>query len=269
MMSSTAVASDTEIEAKTFGRERLSPGIYTIDLSAVADIPLKLNGESSTLFAAISKLQDSKIQEMPENSFGSDRYITNTGEVVLDGDWRVLFTIRTVADLMRRGINLRAVMWFYYDHDWSRDADESHHFFAVHGDSIVLESCHFNSEEPLVLKNEPEKEPIWHNHPYFEQALEHYWYRKFYTETVTGQLMVLRPDEPILYHYERPQTRDAVKDLELVTLIKMYRVLWVILPLLVAIAFPSSAMYMGIIAAVLLLDVMWRCWAMRNVGHSD
>lgn len=40
------------------------------------------------------------------------------------------------------------------------------------------------------------------------QALELYWYRRFYTETLTGQLMVLRPDEPTLYHYERAQTRD-------------------------------------------------------------
>jgi hypothetical protein len=30
-----------------------------------------------------------------------------------------------------------------------------------------------------------------------------YWYRKFYTETRIGQLMVLRPDDPQLFFYER------------------------------------------------------------------
>jgi hypothetical protein len=39
-----------------------------------------------------------------------------------------------------------------------------------------------------------------------------YWYRKFYSETMVGNLTVLRPDEPILYHYDRTTSKDSVKD---------------------------------------------------------
>lgn len=121
----------------------------------------------------------------------------------------------------------------------------------------------------MVLKREPDKEPIWHSHPYFDEAVERYWYRKFYTETTTGQLMVLRPDEPILYHYERPQTRDLAREIELVTLVKLYHLLWVAIPLLIAIVFPTLRYYMALAALVLGIDVLWRCWATRKVGQNQ
>ena len=81
--------------------------------------------------------------------------------------------------------------------------------------------------------------------------------------------MVLRPDEPILYYYQRPSTRDVVKDVVLVILIKTYRLLWVAVALLIAIAFPAIKEIMGIVAGILLVDVLWRAWATRKVGSSD
>ncbi len=121
-------------------------------------------------------------------------------------------------EFARQGVDPHMVKWFYYDNDWSRDADESYSFFAVHGGKIVMESCHFSSEEPLILKRKLDDDPVWHSHPRFEEAWERYWYRRFYSETVTGQLMVLRPDEPILYHHERPQARDSMREVLFVTL---------------------------------------------------
>ena len=174
--------------------------------------------------------------------------------------------MRELIGLTRQGIDPHGVMWFYYDNDWSRGADESHIFFAVHGSKIVSESCHFSSEEPLILKQEKDVDPIWHSQPYFDQAWEVYWYRKFYSETMTGQLMVLRPDEPILYHYERPHVRDTVGDLQFVTLVKTYRLLWVAIPLLAAIGFPSIRDYMAIAAIALGIAFLWLCWDTRKVG---
>ena len=80
-----------------------------------------------------------------------------------------------------------------------------------------------------------------------------FWYRKFYSETRTGQLMVLRPDEPILYYYERPQApaRDIVREIQSATLLKTYRLLLFALPLLVALAFPSVKDYAAIAAVAL------------------
>ncbi len=63
--------------------------------------------------------------------------------------------------------------------------------------------------------------------------------------------MVLRSDEPVLYHFERLQAHDVARDVEFVTLVKMYRLLWVVIPMLAAIAFPSVSRYMAILAIVL------------------
>ena len=49
--------------------------------------------------------------------------------------------------------------------------------------------------------------------------------------------MVLRPDEPILFGYERPEARDTA---QFITLVKMYRLLLIAVPLLAAIAFPQQ-----------------------------
>jgi hypothetical protein len=119
----------------------------------------------------------------------------------------------------------------------------------------------------LVLKRNTEDEPIWRSNQYFDEAFERYWYRRFYTETVTGQLMVLRPDEPILYYYERPAVRDLEHELRSVTLLKMYRLLWISVPLLIAIAFPLIRDYMAIAAGVLGVELLRLCWMTRKLGR--
>jgi hypothetical protein len=247
-----------------FGDEQLLPGAYTVDFSAVQNIQIKDNDQLSTFGELYVKLKDSKIEKMPDWFSRKDKYITDKEEIELDGDWPVISTMRKLIDLTRQGISPYEVTWFYFDHDWSRDADESYSFFIVHNGKILDESTHFSSEGPRILIKKQDNDPIWHTHPYLDAAWECYWYRKFYTETVAGQLMVLRPDEPILYHYERPR-RDTLRDLEFVTLVKMYRLLWVVIPLLAAIAFPFLRLYMGIIAILLTIDVLWRAWATRKM----
>lgn len=265
----TAATPQTKEQLGKIGRKGFTPGAYTLDLSAVQDVPMKMNGEPSTFVDVYCKLRDSKIKTV--DTLLRDTYTTEEGEEIhLDGEigqWPLRATMRELVVLLRQGIDPHHVTWFYYDHDWSRDADESYTFFAVHGGKIVLESCNFSSEEPAVLKlRKADDEPIWHSHPLFDEAYQIYWYRKFYAETMSGQLMVLRPDEPILYHYQRPETRNVERELQLVTLVKIYRLLWVAIPLLVAIAFPSLAVYMAAAAILLGVNALWTCWATRKVG---
>lgn len=265
-MGDTAAAPSIEPKITKFGRERYSPGLYRLDLSTAKDLPVKMNGEPSTFGAAYAKLVESKVSEMSDRlSFGVEQYVTEAGDITVEAEWTILSEMKMLVGLVRQDIDPYGVMWFYYSHDWSRDADECHVFFAVWGERVVLESCNFSSEEPLILKLDKEDDPIWHSHPYFNEALVHYWYNRFYTETITGKLMVLRPDEPLLYYHERPSTRDTAKDVAFVTLIKTYRLLWVAVALLVAIAFPAIKEIMGIVAGVLLVDVLWRAWATRKV----
>lgn len=260
---------ESKAKLPTFGRGRLSPGMYSLDLSTVVDTPVDMNDQPSTFGEAYRKLRNTEIKEVPSSpSLYGDKYVTEDGEIRIKCHKSpVVWVMHTLVELMRQRIDPHRVMWFYYDYDWSRDADETHVFFAVHEGKIVLESCHFGSDEPLILKRRAEEdEPIWNSHPYFEEAFDIYWYRKFYTDTMTGQLMVLRSDEPILYHYERPSTQDSVRDVQFVTVVKTYRLLWITIPLLVAIAFPSIRNYMGIAAAVLGVILLALCWTTRKVS---
>ena len=63
----------------------------------------------------------------------------------------------------------------------------------------------------------------------WDEADTRYWYRKFYTETRTGQLMALRPDDPRLFYYERtgPDVMGAIGVLQQ-SLLRIKFVLWIL-----------------------------------------
>jgi hypothetical protein len=268
-MAEAATTPDIKVEFAKFGRERFSPGMYSLHWENIRGIPLKLNGEPSTLDAVFVKFAHSTIKDEPDtSSLYRAKYVTDAGDLEIEADWTILATVSQLSDLFKRGINPLNVMWFYYDKDWSKDGDQSHTFFAVHDNKIVSERCHFSSEEPLLLMQEKDNDPIWHSHPEFDEATVRYWYRQFYSETMVGSLMVLRPDEPILYHYDRATSKDLVKDVQFVTLIKAYRLLWIAIVLLAAIALPPIREYMFILAGALLFDLFWRIWATRKVGQD-
>jgi hypothetical protein len=156
-----------------------------------------MDGQQSTFIEVLRRLQTEKVKE-EGFPFDWDEYVTEKGKIVVsepEGSPRWLVTVlRRLVELARKGIDLDNATWFYFDFDWSRDANASHTFFVVCDAKIVHESCHFGSHEPLILlKSKPEDDPIWHSHPFLDEAWERYCYRKFYIETVTGQLMVLSP----------------------------------------------------------------------------
>jgi hypothetical protein len=269
-MAEAKIVTDAKPEFPKFGRSRFEPGMYSLDWENLSNIPLKLNGELSSLDVLYSKLAHSKVKDEPDEHSGlrHKKYVTDQGDLDVEAEWTVLSTIDTLVGLFKRDINPVNVLWFYFDHDWSRDADECHVFFAVHNNQIVLESCHFMSEEPRILVQLKDDDPVWHSHPYFDEAVTRYWYRKFYSESKNGSLMVLRPDEPILYYYDRATSKDSVRDLQLVTLVKMYRLLWIAVVLLAGIILPVIREYMFILAGVLLFDLVWRIWATRKIGQE-
>ena len=172
LMAEAIKVPDLKAEFPTFGRmARFSPGMYSIHWDNLKNIPLRLNGEPSTLDAVYVKFVNSKIRDEPDEHSGlrHKRYVTDQGDLDIEAEWTVLSTINTLAGLFKRGINPINVIWFYFDHDWSRDADECYVFFAVHDEKIVLESCHFMSSEPLILTQDKDEDPIWHSHPHFDR----------------------------------------------------------------------------------------------------
>jgi hypothetical protein len=59
-----------------------------------------------------------------------------------------------------------------------------------------------------------------------------------------------------------------VRDVQLVTLIKMYRLLWIAVVLLAGVVLPAIREYTFILAGVLLFDLFYRIWATRKVGQD-
>lgn len=254
---------------RTFMDAHPTRGAYILDGgSPIWKAPVTMNGEPSTFAKAYHKLKDSKIVKMPDgpNVPMREEYMLEDGKIELKGEMEVLWAIQGLAELTRRGIDPFRVTWYYYDHDQVVDfVQYSYKFFCVADNRIVEEAWSIDGNVPLILRRD-DSEPIWQSHVYFQQALEPYWYRRFYSETLTGQLMVLRPDEPTLYYYERPGARDVVRDLNFVTLQQIYRLLLVAVALLGAIALPSLRLYLGLGAAAFGADYLWLCWRARKVG---
>ena len=255
--------------AKTFGYSRPDPGMYTLSFE-VAGLPLKMDGNECCFGAAWDRLSQSNIKEVEEHHHPDDGdvYVTEAGKVQITGKWTERGLLRDLLKLHGKGVKPFAAIWFPYD--WSHSEDVVvHHFFVLYDGKIVDEQFTFTNHSPLVLERPfGYKEPEVHNRQYFDEAEECYWYRKFYTETMTGQLMVLRSDKRArLYHFERP-TRDLTPDVTLAVLTKLYYLLWVFIPLLGAIAFPFLRFVMAIAAVILLGFWALVCWRLRKVGEE-
>ncbi|MGB8261929.1 MAG: hypothetical protein WCE75_16325 [Terracidiphilus sp.] len=256
--------------AKTFGTSRPDPGMYVLS-PCVSALPMKMDGKECLFGNAWDRLSHSNIREVEHHSilFG-DVYVTEAGKVQISGEGIVgdgtCALLRELLELHHKGVDPFAATWFPYD--WGNCEDVVvHSFFVLHDGKIVEDGFTFASFYPSVLERPAfyNEDPLAYKRQYYVEARECYWYRKFYTETMAGQLMVLRSDGPSLYYFERP-TRDLTPDVTLAVLTKLYYLLWVFIPVLGAIAFPSLRFVMAIAAVILLGFWALVCWRLRKVG---
>ena len=248
----------------TFGTSRLDLGMYTLS-AKVGSLPLKMDGKECLFENAWDRLSHSSIKEIEEYHVDGHVYVTDAGSVQIAG-FGTRELLRDLLKLRGKGVDPFAATWFPYD--WGHYEDVVvQSFFVLHDGKIVEEDFSFASFYPFVLDRPAfyNEDPLAYKRQFYVEARECYWYRKFYTETMAGQLMVLRPDKPSLYYFERP-TRDLTPDVTLAILTKLYYLLWVFIPVLGAIAFPSLRFVMAI-AAVILLG-LWALvsWRLRKVG---
>lgn len=219
------------------------PVSYFLDMQKVAAFPLALIGEDGqppepiTLIEALRNvLKDSKIVEVA-HGFGETE-VTRTGGEPLrfkgESFHRAVFAI--LLDLEKDGHNSPMLQWFWYDQDSVRsDPHESYSFFVVSGKTIVRErvnlfDTHRSGFDPSILTTGDDEESIWMRDEDWREARTRFWYRKFYNETETGQLMVLRPDEPPLHHYTEGRFNEGEYMGNIGTLLgKMYMLMWVLL----------------------------------------
>lgn len=104
-------------------------------------------------------------------------------------------------------VNPFATSWYWFDSDSvTDDPHERHAFFVVHHDKIIREQVSFSDHsgsgfDPRSFVTDVDSAPIWFSEKGWSDARLRYWYRKFYRDTATGQMMVLRSDEPDLFHF--------------------------------------------------------------------
>ena len=78
-------------------------------------------------------------------------FFTDAGEVNISGESRgsyvsgqsfVLSVLRDLIDLSKDGSDPHRATWFYFGHDWSRDADELYLFFVIHHGKLSARDFH-------------------------------------------------------------------------------------------------------------------------------
>ena len=114
--------------------------------------------------------------------------------------------LETLLSLRSREVDAFNATWFWYDSATCFDTPlDSYAFFVVHNEKIVDERVRFSDShgygfDPTIFDAGDASE-IWSDDKGWRDAETRFWYRSFYREMFTGQLMVLRSDEPVLFHY--------------------------------------------------------------------
>lgn len=210
---------------------KFRPTGYSLNLDAIQKIPIdavqdptERGGTSATpmnVFDAFKDLRDLKPHVDDDSPSENLAVQTNEGMKHFSGKDFAVYLLWVLVHLHQDGINPFAARWFFYDQDQlTRDPGKKFAFFVVNDGKIVHERIifywhPFPRDERYDLNtiltttlfgNESEElEPIWANDDDWQDAENHYWYRRFYTETKTGQLMLLRPDEPEIYYSDEGQ----------------------------------------------------------------
>lgn len=140
---------------------------------------------------------------------------SSSGQERFQGSRFSVHLLEALLRLGKAGTNPFEASLFFYDSDSStHDPADDYDFFVVCNDTIVQERVRFSDSprdafDHTVLSAPAGDDPFSFRENDKSEAWVRFWYRKFYTETRTGQLMVLRPDEPQLYFY--PEGRYAWK----------------------------------------------------------
>jgi hypothetical protein len=228
------------------------PTAYRLDIGKVAGLGLTSVERSSadnkdvetpiTMKEAIQSCFSATIKEIGESiGVGTSELLvtevtTETGELVFGGPEFNQDVLKALLDLRKDRVNGFEASWFWYDHYWGvTDATEysCNIFFVVHKDKIVHEFVSFAGHresgfDPSVFTAADSWRSTWS-----AAAWVRFWYRKFYQETQTGQVMVLRGDEPELYHFPQGRWRqDVALGLLFHQMTRINAVLWVVVVLI-------------------------------------
>lgn len=192
------------------------PRAYVLDMDKVWALTVKddATGQDTSIGDVVSSFEGQKVQ-IDDERFGLKVALKSVShQKVVTGPDMHLRLLKLIYQFADQEFSPFEVQWFYYDKDNCREDPESaYSFFLVANNTIVEERYNIfdsmnNGFDPSILTLSSDSEnPVWFDLPHWEEAQDRFWYRKFYSETCTGQLMVLRPDEPTLYYYPEGRYR--------------------------------------------------------------
>lgn len=194
--------------------------------------------EPTSIGSIIELLRDKRLKrESFEPGILVNEFVAIDGslKIAVKGPSFNLDLLRIILELHAEGIGALEAVFYYFDHDSCRqEPHEMYFFFVVAKNKIIRDRIGFsdyhNSDfDPAIFETHNYRDGIWGNEAHWDEAQARYWYRKFYTDTRTGQLMVLRPDNPQVFLYERAgaDAIGAIRVLQpLLSQIKL--VLWVL-----------------------------------------
>ena len=197
------------------------PVQYLLDTTKVLGLPFARGNKNETnpseaVHTTLSDvLRETANWQIKNVETGFDFGHSNGHQITISADPEsmVLSSVAFNCQLMKTLVDFRLVsvdpfdvVWFWYAKaEVLDDPHTSYAFFVVHDNKIVNErvtfaDAHGYGFDPTVFHNDDTPE-IWSDEKGWNDAQIRFWYRKFYRETMTGQLMVLRSDEPELFHY--------------------------------------------------------------------
>ena len=174
---------------------------------------------------SISKTHDAIWHAKDGEFMVGTAYHTTHGEIVLTGTHFAREVLTTLLDFGSDGVDPFETVWFWYEsQSGSVRTDEwvAHTFFVTDGNRIARESVTFVDDRESLIDpgqrgftpsifvsendydlrdDDPRGLDTLRSDNAWREARLRFWYRRFYQDTRTGQLMVLRPDEPQLHHF--------------------------------------------------------------------
>jgi hypothetical protein len=184
---------------------------YSLDPNKVAALSIaerrqvdgKQEDTPTTLEEIFARLKDRSIKV--EEGFLQAELIVDDERKIFAGPAFSQDMLMTVLKLRGEGVEPFHSEWYFFDHDSVMDDPHEHYaFFIVFNDKIVRERVvfsdyHGSGFDPDVFKADDDSDSIWANDTAWTEARIRFCYKKFYSETRIGQLMLLRDDDPEIH----------------------------------------------------------------------
>jgi hypothetical protein len=181
------------------------PTGYWLDAEKVRSLSLKElpSARNTTIGEVVEKFRGEEVEV--DCAIVSVKLKSASQELTVEGPGFHLNLLKLLYRFAEGKVSPYEAVWFYFDGDSCRtDPQSAYSFFIVAQDKIVEENLTLsdsigNGFDPSVLVHD-DSAPIWFAERAWDEATDRYWYRKFYSQTRSGQLMLLRPDNPPIYH---------------------------------------------------------------------